>query len=311
MSVPGELFIAGEGVASGYHDRDELTRERFLPDPFAPGGRMYRTGDLVRLTHDGEIEYLRRNDGQVKVRGYRIELGEIEVALAAHDGVRGAVVVVREDRPGDARLVAYSIFVPGEEPTEADLRKHLRRRLPDYMVPHHFVEIDAFPLTPNGKIDRRALPAPRRSDDGHVAPRSPTEKLVAGIWEEALGVSSVDARARFFEIGGHSLIAIRVVVEIEKRSGVKLSPLVLLVDSLEQIAAQLEGEKARLEAPFSSEWPTMRTLTRVEDGTTLLQDPAPDERQTPTPPPSSRSVPRPAPAGGMLSKLGRLLRGSR
>ncbi|HEX7833373.1 MAG TPA: amino acid adenylation domain-containing protein, partial [Thermoanaerobaculia bacterium] len=171
----GELFIGGDGVARGYLNRASLTAQRFVPDPFgAPGARMYRTGDAVRLLSDGSIEYLERLDHQVKVRGYRIELGEIENALRKQDGVANAVVIARDDLPGGKALVAYCI-ARGTLPSAAALREHLRATLPEYMVPSHFATLDAFPLTPNGKIDRKALPAPARTsrddDESYVAPR--------------------------------------------------------------------------------------------------------------------------------------------
>jgi amino acid adenylation domain-containing protein len=219
VGVPGELYLAGGGLARGYLGRPELTAERFLPDPFGePGARMYRTGDLARLRSDGELEYLGRLDEQVKIRGFRIELGEIEAALADNPGVAAAVVAAREDFPGKRRLVAYLVPRNGHTDPVA-LRNSLRGRLPEYMIPAAFVILPALPLTSSGKIDRRALPAPEageESSDTFLAPRTPLEQQIAAIWQEVLQVGRVGVHDNFWEMGGHSLLATRVLARVNE-----------------------------------------------------------------------------------------------
>nr|QEO74124.1 AMP-dependent synthetase and ligase [uncultured bacterium] len=227
VGIPGELCLAGAGLARGYLGRPELTAERFLPDPFSaePGARMYRTGDLVRLRQDGELEYLGRLDHQVKVRGFRIELGEVEAALARQPGVESAIVLAREDTPGDKRLVAY-VMAPGSKVSATDLRHALQQELPDPMVPSAFVFLEVLPLTPHGKVDRRSLPA---SDAAHpataaefVAPRTALEDEVAQVWAEVLGVERVGSNDSFWDLGGHSLLATRALSRLEASFGVAL-----------------------------------------------------------------------------------------
>ncbi|HEV2436447.1 MAG TPA: amino acid adenylation domain-containing protein [Verrucomicrobiae bacterium] len=226
IGVPGHLHIGGTGLARGYLNRPELTAEKFIPDPFsaAPGARMYQTGDLARYRSDGNIEFLGRVDHQVKLRGFRIELGEIEAALGQHPAVREAVVLAREDAPGEKRLVAY--VVASTDSTADELRRYLKDKLPEYMVPAMVVLLEALPMTPNGKVDRRALPAPDRSrpdlEKAFVAPRDDLELQLARIWEEVLGVRPVGLTDNFFELGGHSLLAVRLFALIEKRLGRKL-----------------------------------------------------------------------------------------
>ncbi len=239
IGIPGELFLGGVQIARGYLDRPELTAEKFIPDPFAASGgaRLYRTGDLVRRLAGGEIVYLGRLDHQVKVRGFRIELGEIESALSALSGVREAVVVAREETPGDQRLVAY---VTGEADVEA-LRRQLRDRLPEFMVPAVFVPLAALPLNSSGKVDRKALPAPERgSVRAFVAPRTPVEQVLAEIWQDLLKVERVGVHDNFFELGGHSLLAVLLMARIEKRLG-KVLPIASLfaTPTLESLAAAL------------------------------------------------------------------------
>ncbi len=222
VGVAGELYIAGAGVALGYLGQPALTAERFVPDPFA-GGRMYRTGDLARWLADGTIEFLGRNDFQVKVRGYRIELGEIEARLAEHPAVRQALVMAREDVPGDKRLVAYYV---GMDKVDAEaLRVHLLESLPEYMVPAAYVPLDAFPLTSTGKTDRRALPAPAGdvyATREYEAPAGEVEQVVAGIWSEVLRVERVGRRDHFFELGGHSLLAVQLTSRVRQALGVEV-----------------------------------------------------------------------------------------
>ena len=227
-----ELYIAGDGLARGYLHRDELTRERFVPNPFVRNALMYRTGDLARWLPDGTVECLGRGDNQVKIRGFRIELGEVESALATHPGVRQCVVVAREDVPGDKLLAAY--FVPRDitaSPAATDLRAHLRSALPDYMIPSAFVAIERFPLTPNGKIDRKALPKPDEqrvdSPPESLVARDALDQILMQIWSKILRLKHVGIRDNFFELGGHSLAAVQMMAEIKNQTG-KTLPLATL-----------------------------------------------------------------------------------
>lgn len=246
QGVPGELYIGGDCVARGYHGRPALTAERFLPDLYSgePGARMYRTGDIGRWRADGTLEFLGRADQQVKLRGFRIELGEVEAALASCPGVREAVAAVREDVPSDARLVAY--VVPAEDTLDPSaLRSSVQQRLPEYMVPSIFVVLSEIPRTPNGKVDRRALPAPsddRRASAAFVAPRSAIEQQIADVWRRVLRVEQVGVNDNFFDLGGHSLLMVQVHNELQAlRPGM---PLVKLLEhpTVSALAAYLSEE---------------------------------------------------------------------
>ena len=241
--VPGELHIAGAGLSRGYRGRPDLTAERFIPDPFSaePGARVYKTGDLARWLPDGTLEFLGRIDHQVKVRGFRIELGEIEAALAQHPEIRQAVAIVREDTPGSKRIVAYLVAAGKEAPGVSDLRAFLKEKLPEYMIPAIFVPLEELPLTPNGKVDRRSLPAPDKSllasAREYVAPRTPQEETLAAIWAEVLGLDRVGVLDDFFELGGDSLLVIKVVSKANKAGVGITTKLVFQNRTLGELAA--------------------------------------------------------------------------
>ncbi|HUZ00931.1 MAG TPA: AMP-binding protein, partial [Thermomicrobiaceae bacterium] len=227
LGVPGELYIGGVGVARGYLNRPELTAERFLPDPFSPqpGARVYRTGDLVRYRPDGALEFLGRLDDQVKLRGFRIELGEIEAVVGHAPGVGQAVVLLREDRPGEKRLVAYVVADAEAAPSPDEVRRYAGQFLPAYMIPSSFVVLEAFPLMPNGKLDRGALPAPEATAplEAYVAPCGPAEQTLAGIWADVLGLDRVGIHDNFFELGGDSIRALQIVARATQ-AGLPLAP---------------------------------------------------------------------------------------
>jgi amino acid adenylation domain-containing protein len=253
IGVAGELCIGGEGVTLGYWKRPELTADHFVPDPFdtTPGATLYRTGDLARWRDDGRLEHLGRLDLQIKIRGFRIELGEIESIIADYPGVRETVAIAREDAPGDQRLVAY-LVLRDNEVAIADLRLHVSRHLPSYMVPSAFVTLDALPLTPNAKIDRKALPAPQPSDflrSDYVAPQTATEELLAGIWSEVLGLERVGTHDNFFELGGHSLLVVSVV-ERMRRAGLNAGAhSFYLKPTIAELAAAADNEGGFVEVP--------------------------------------------------------------
>jgi acyl carrier protein len=257
------MFIGGDGVALGYLERPELTADRFVPEPFgtAPGARMYKTGDRGRWRHDGTLEHQGRLDFQVKLRGHRIEPGEIEVQLQAHPAVSECLVMAREDHPGDPRLVAYVVTAEGTCDASA-LKNHLRATWPDYMLPQHFVGLEALPLLPNGKINRHALPPPGR--EARTVPRTrqgnrtPAEGALASIWADVLDmeIDDIDPRDNFFDLGGDSLKVGRIVILFERQWGVRMEARRFIFETLSQLAGGIELDAQRehaVPAPPSAE----------------------------------------------------------
>ncbi|MBD2040241.1 condensation domain-containing protein, partial [Microcoleus sp. FACHB-672] len=294
VGLQGELYIGGAGLARGYLNRPDLTAEKFIANPFSnePNSRLYKTGDLARYLPDGTIEYLGRIDNQVKIRGFRIELGEIEAALSQHPSVEEAVVIAREDEPGNQRLVAYVVadeaYMDGQVSgiKSSELRSFLKEKLPDYMVPAVFVLLEALPLTPNGKVDRRALPAPDTAmgdlASTFISPRNPIEEVIAGIWTEVLYVERVGIHDNFFELGGHSLLATQVISRLREafQIAIPLSWLFELptVSSLsERIETALKSEQ-KFAAPPIHPVPRNQTLplSFAQQRMWLLQQLAPD-----------------------------------
>ncbi|MDG2536711.1 amino acid adenylation domain-containing protein [Dyella jiangningensis] len=266
LGMPGEIHIGGDGVTLGYLNRPELTGERFLPDPYAGDtqARLYRTGDRGRWLASGELEHLGRLDFQVKIRGYRIELGEIETALAELPEVARAVVMAREDRPGDVRLVAYVVPSEGADLEHVDLCPRLRLRLPDYMVPQHFVAMDAIPLLPNGKIDRKSLPAPSQpvtpARRERRAPRTETEQRVAAAMEAVLALPDLDVHDNFFALGGHSLLAAQLTARLNREFGISLSFRTLFdAPTIEGLAEAIDSERGLMASATTDEIPRLTT----------------------------------------------------
>ena len=229
VGVAGELYLGGDGLARGYLNRPELTAEKFIPNPFSkiPDASLYKTGDIVRYLLDENIEFIGRSDNQIKLKGFRIELGEIESVLKSRPGVHDAVALIREDQPGDKRIVTYVVLNPGEKTDNEEFRNYVQKKLPEYMVPSAFAVLDSFPLTQNGKVDRKALPAPdlspAMSRQSFLAPRDSLELYLAKIWEKLLGTVPVGIRDNFFDLGGHSLLAIQVISQIKKYTGQEIA----------------------------------------------------------------------------------------
>ncbi|MEO1134333.1 MAG: amino acid adenylation domain-containing protein, partial [Cyanobacteria bacterium J06639_1] len=224
IGVSGQLYIGGDGLASGYFNQPERTAQRWIADPFTPGEKLYATGDIVRYLADGNVEFLGRSDGQVKIRGFRIELGEIEGRLAQIPELESSLTVVREDSPEDKRIVVYAVPVAEAGVAIADLRNALKECLPSYMMPSAYVLLERFPLTANGKIDRKALPAPHyQTTSTQISPRTDLEKQLVRIWETELGTHPIGIDDNFFDLGGHSLLAVKILAEIETRLHLKLS----------------------------------------------------------------------------------------
>jgi amino acid adenylation domain-containing protein len=267
LGVAGELYLGGAGVARGYLGRADLTAERFVPHPFStePGARLYKTGDIVRYCQDGNLEFIGRSDDQVKVRGYRIELGEIEAALGQHPGVREVIVQAREDAVGSKHLVAYVVLQEGPGLTSGEMQNFLRTKLPEYMVPSTLVCLEKLPLTPHGKVDRRALPTPQMSEaegaDSVVTPLSPIEEVLVGLWSEVLGRRPLSISENFFEVGGHSLLATQLIsrvrsvlqVELPLRSLFEAPTVAGLAGRIEQTLRSEQGVEAPPLVPVSRE----------------------------------------------------------
>jgi amino acid adenylation domain-containing protein len=251
VGVSGELYIGGVGLARGYRGRAELTAERFIPHPYSTegGARLYRTGDIGKYREGGEIEYVGRADYQVKVRGYRIELGEIEAVLRQHEAVREAVVVIREDKPDDKQLVAYLVPHHGQEPVAVELRSYMKEKLPQYMLPQAFVMLEALPLSSNGKVARNRLPEPERAgvrgeEKTYAAPTNPTELRVLQIWEDLFDIRPIGIRDDFFDLGGHSILALRLMARLQKQFGQELPLATLLAEpTVEKLALILQQQQ--------------------------------------------------------------------
>jgi acyl carrier protein len=275
IGVQGELHIGGKNLAQGYLNRPELTAEKFIADPFSNDStaRLYKTGDLARYRADGNIEFIGRVDEQVKIRGFRIELDEIKSLLTSHPGVQEAVVIVREDIPGEKRLIAYYVAdrASPDAPSVTDLREYLRARLPDYMLPSAFMVLDSLPLNANDKLDRCALPMPdgaRQLDQALVEPRSDLERQLVEIWQEVLGVEQVGIRDNFFDLGGHSL----KLVELHQKLGDRIDISLELVDlfALPTVSA-LVDHITKVQTPTSAQSKDVDQVTIAATGNKRLQ----------------------------------------
>src|SRR5206468_3918172 len=248
QGIPGELYIGGAGVARGYLNRPELTAEKFIRDPFSadPAARLYRTGDLARWLPDGNLEFIGRIDEQVKIRGFRIELGEIESRLLEHAGVTSCVVLAREDVPGEKQLVAYVVLAESLEDYQRELRAYLQGVLPEYMVPSAYVQLEAIPLTPNGKVNRKGLPAPGAGSyvqEAYVAPRSETERVLVEIWSGLLRLKpeEISITANFFALGGHSLLVMQLMSRLQQQGLQTDMRSVFEAPTVEGLAAVIDG----------------------------------------------------------------------
>ncbi len=243
--VTGELYIGGAGLAEGYHNLPDMTASRFIQSPFSKG-LIYKTGDLARFCQDGLIEYIGRSDTQVKIRGFRIELDEIEKICLGFTGIKHCTAACKSYSSSDTRLILYYIVKTNNIVSSANLREYLRKYLPDYMIPQHFIELENFPLTPSGKVDKSALPLPEDSNStqkDHPELFTPDEAYLAQIWKKVLGQKVVRASDNFFEIGGHSLLSMSVIAQIRKETGLTVSPQSLLLQTLEQIAMSYNFSK--------------------------------------------------------------------
>ncbi|MCA1568706.1 MAG: condensation domain-containing protein, partial [Acidobacteria bacterium] len=269
QGATGELYLGGDGLARGYLGRSGLTAERFVPHPFGEraGARLYRTGDVARYLPDGEIEFLGRIDHQIKLRGFRIELGEIETVLATHPSIRQCSVLVREDMPGDKRLVAYVVGEDGRAATTGELRDLIKQKLPEYMIPSVFVMLDTLPLTPNGKVDRKQLPAPEQTretlEEEFAAPRTAVEEMLAGIWSQVLGVGRIGVRDNLFELGGHSLLATQIISRVRETFHVEV-PLRSLFGA-PTVAGLARNVEAVMQGASGVETMPLSAVTRDED----------------------------------------------
>ena len=267
IGVSGEIHIGGDGLARGYLNRPELTAEKFIADPFSDDScsRLYKTGDLARYQPDGTIEFLGRIDHQVKLRGFRIELGEIEAVLETYLGINKAVAIVREDKPGDKRLIAYLTHAPLEHSNVDALRLFLKEQLPEYMVPSAFVFLDKLPLTPNGKLDRKALPAPDQTrpefTQAYFPPRSPIEEIVAALWQEVLAIEPIGIYDNFFALGGYSLLAMQLMVRLNKQFQIEV-PLHLLFEEPTIAGLSLQLEALQSQTNPKPSVPLIRALPR-------------------------------------------------
>jgi acyl carrier protein len=272
VGVTGELYIGGDGLAREYLGQPELTAERFVPHLYSPkaGARLYRTGDMVRYLNDGNLDFLKRRDHQVKIRGFRVELGEIEAALEQYWAITESLVIDRDDLGGGTRLIAYVVPEEGVEPAPAELHALLKEKIPSYMIPSIFVTLKEIPLTPNGKVNRRELPEPEfiesEANENFVAPRTPSEEMLASIWRETLGVPQVGVESNFFDLGGHSLLATRVMSQIREQFGVEL-PLRVLFET-----PTIAGLAPHLDAVQSKDTQLQRILSMLENVESISEE---------------------------------------